>query len=309
MLTSVRGAGRATLLVSLAFLGACQGKGAAPRISADSTAFYRDQVASLTTVSAQKDSLMIELSETTKLITDVSAELATIKTTKPTTPVVAGEGVKTDARAEMLAQVRQLTSRVRESEQRLAVSRQRVERLAGTNDSLRTALAAYANTITELQGVVESQKETIRTLNEQIASLTGQVTTLSQQKAVLTDTVGALSTRENEVFYIVGTKQDLVSRGVVTQEGGTRVLVVTRVGETLVPARVLDPAQFTRADRRTLSEIAMPKADQEYRIVSRHDLAYAEAPTMNKGKFKGALRITSPQQFWSASKYLIIVEN
>jgi TolA-binding protein len=309
MMTSIRGAARAILTVSLVALAACQGKGAPPRISADSTAYYRDQVASLTTVSAQKDSLMLELSETTKLITDVSAELATIKTTKPTAPVVAGEGVKTDARAEMLAQVRQLTSRVKENEQRLAASRRRVEALSGTNDSLRTALAAYANTITELQGVVESQKETIRTLNEQIASLTGQVATLSQEKAVLTDTVSALTGRENEVYYVIGTKQELVSRGVVTQEGGTRVLVVTRVGETLVPARVLDPAQFTKADLRTLSEIAMPKADKEYRIISRHDLAYAEAPTMNKGKFKGALRITSPRQFWAASKYLIIVEN
>jgi hypothetical protein len=53
----------------------------------------------------------------------------------------------------------------------------------------------------------------------------------------------------------------------------------------------------------------MPKADKEYRIVSRHDPAYAEAPVMTKGKFKSALRITSPQQFWAPSKYLIIVEN
>jgi hypothetical protein len=30
---------------------------------------------------------------------------------------------------------------------------------------------------------------------------------------------------------------------------------------------------------------------------------------MNKGKFKGTLRITSPASFWAPSKYLIIVEN
>ncbi|MBS1240979.1 MAG: hypothetical protein H6R40_406, partial [Gemmatimonadetes bacterium] len=141
------------------------------------------------------------------------------------------------------------------------------------------------------------------------AALTGQVMTLSQEKAELTDTVGALSTRENEVYYVIGTRKELVDRGIVTVEGGTRFLIVTRTGETLVPARVLDPTQFTRADRRTLTEIAMPKADREYRIVSRHDIAYAEAPVLNRGKFKGSLTITSPQQFWSPSKYLIIVEN
>lgn len=299
----------AVLALSLTALACQPGAKGVARIPADSTAFYRDQVTQLTTIATQKDSLMLELSETTKLITDVSAELATIKTDASNKPIVAGEGVKSDARAEVLAKVRTLNRQVRESEARLAASRRRVDALTGTNDSLRTALAAFSNTITELQSVVESQKGTIQVMNEQIAALTGQVMTLSQEKAELTDTVGALTTRENEVYYVIGTRKELVDRGIVTVEGGTRFLIVTRTGETLVPARVLDPTQFTRADRRTLTEIAMPKTDKDYRIVSRHDIAYAEAPVMNKGKFKGSLTITSPQQFWSSSKYLIIVEN
>ena len=239
----------------------------------------------------------------------MSAELATIRTDSRNTPVVGSEGAKVDERAEVLAKVRALVSRVRQSEARLAASRRRVDSLTGTSDSLRTALIAYSNTITELQGVVESQKATISTLNEQITQLTGQVTALTEDKRILTDTVSAVVERENEVYYVVGTKKELSDRGVITQEGGTRFLVFTRTGETIVPARVLDPQQFTQADKRTLAEIALPKADKEYRIVSRHDLAYAEADAMNKGKFKGTLRVTSPQQFWSASKYLIIVEN
>jgi hypothetical protein len=305
MFMTLRNPGAALLLV-LAAVGC---KAGAPRISADSTAYYREQAAQLSATSSQKDSLLIELSETTKLITDVSGELATIRTTKSTAPVVAGEGVKTDARAEVLAQVKELTNRVRQSEARLAAARRRVDSLASTSESQRTALAAYANTITELQGVVESQKATIQTLNEQIASLTGQVTVLTQEKAILTDTVSALTTRENEVYYVVGTKQELLSRGVITMEGGNRILFGIRTGEQPVPARVLDPQQFTLTDRRTLTEIAMPKPDKQYRVVSRHDLAYAEATSINKGKFKGTLKVASPQQFWSASKYLIIVEN
>ncbi len=299
-----------SLAVFALALAACQGgTGLASRIPADSTEFYRTQAQSLSAISSQKDSLLTELSETTRLITDVSAELATIRTDTRNTPVVAGEGARVDERAEVLAKVRALVSRVRQSEARLAAARRRVDSLGGNNDSLRTALTAYANTITELQGVVESQKATIATLNEQVTQLTGQVTALTEEKRVLTDTVSTLTERENEVYYVVGTKKELTDRGVITQEGGTRFLVFTRTGESLVPARVLDPQQFTRADRRTLSEIALPKPDKEYRIVSRHDLAYAEADAMNKGKFKGTLRITSPAQFWSGSKYLIIVEN
>jgi predicted nucleic acid-binding Zn-ribbon protein len=298
------------VLLALA-TAACQGGGTglAARIPSDSTEYYRTQAQQLTTISSQKDSLLTELSETTKLITDVSGELATIRTDTKNAPVVAGEGSRVDERAEVLNKVRALVSRVRQSEARLAAARRRVENLSGTNDSLRTALTAYANTITELQGVVESQKATIATLNEQVTALSGQVTTLSEEKRVLTDTVSIMTERENEIYYVVGTKKELMDRGVIQQEGGTRFLVFTRTGETLAPARVLDPQQFTRADKRTLSEIALPKPDKDYRIVSRHDLAYAEADQMNNGKFKGTLRITSPQQFWAPSKYLIIVEN
>src|SRR5262245_24332680 len=77
----------AVLLLALA--AACQGgTGSAARIPADSTEYYRTQTQQLSTISSQKDSLLTELSETTKLITDVSAELATIRTDSRNTPVV-----------------------------------------------------------------------------------------------------------------------------------------------------------------------------------------------------------------------------
>lgn len=297
------------LALSLAAMACEGGPIGQARIPADSTNFYRSQVEQMALASSQKDSLLLELSETTRLITDVSAELATIRTDPSTTPVVAGEGARTDERAEVLAKVRSLTSRVRQSEARLATSRRRLDSLTTGSDSMRIALAAFTNTISELQLVVESQKSTIFTLNEEITALTGQVTQLSLEKSELEDTVALQAERENEVYYVIGTRKELSDRGVITAEGGTRFLIFTRTGETLVPARVLDPQQFTRADRRTLTEIALPKADRNYRIVSRHDLAYAEADRMDGTKFRGALRITSPQQFWAPAKFLIIVED
>ena len=90
---------------SLAVL-ACQGEGGTARIPVDSTEYYRTQVQNLATISSEKDSLLRDLTETTKLITDVSVELATIQGPSPTNaPVVGGEGMTTDERAEVLAKV------------------------------------------------------------------------------------------------------------------------------------------------------------------------------------------------------------
>lgn len=301
-------AGAAALVLGL---GACtKGAGTAASIPADSTEYYRTQTENLTAISAEKDSLLRELTETTRLITDVSVELATIRTAPATqAPVVGGEGMRSDERAEVLAKVRQLTARIRQTESRLATTRRRLDSLSTTSDSLRSALAAYALTVTDLETMVQNQKSTIQTLTEQVSQLTAQNVQLATEKAVLEDTVAVMDERENEIYYVIGTKKELMDRGIITEEGGTRFLVFTRTGETLVPARVLDPAQFTKADRRTLTEIAMPKANKDYRVLSRHDLAYAEADRMNKGRFRGTLRITAPTSFWSASKYLIIVEN
>lgn len=288
----------------------CQGSGVTARIPADSTAYYRTQAENLAAISAQKDSLFQDMTETTKLITDVSAELATIKTQPAANPPVVGsEGATVDERAEVLAKVRQLTARVKTSESRLAAARRRVNNLSNVSDSLKATLAGYVTTIGDLEGMVASQKTTIQTLTDQVGTLMAQNTQLTQENTVLEDTVGVMEERENEVYYVIGSKKELMNLGVTTQEGGTRFLIFTRTGETLVPSRVLDPAQFTRADRRTLTEIPLPDPNKEYRIVSRQELAYAEAASLKNGKFKGVLHITSPTAFWAPSKFLIIVEN
>ncbi len=48
--------------------------------------------------------------------------------------------------------------------------------------------------------------------------------------------------------------------------------------------------------------------DKPYKVVSRQDPTLIEAGKDSAGKFNGELHITQPAEFWSTSKYLIIVE-
>jgi hypothetical protein len=119
-----------------------------------------------------------------------------------------------------------------------------------------------------------------------------------------------MDVRENRVFYVVGTRRQLLADGVVTEEGGSRGLLIVKLGKTLVPARSLNEARFTRADRREVLTIPLPRNDRPYRIVSRHDAGLIEAAKKEKdGSFRGEnIRITDPAKFWGASRYLIITE-
>ncbi|HEY0929577.1 MAG TPA: hypothetical protein VGE27_06620, partial [Gemmatimonas sp.] len=67
---------------------------------------------------------------------------------------------------------------------------------------------------------------------------------------------------------------------------------------------------FTRADRRDVLTIPLPRSDRPYRIVSRHDVGLIEVAKKEKdGSFRGeSIRVTDPAKFWAASRYLIITE-
>jgi prefoldin subunit 5 len=282
-------------------------------IPSDSTEFFRTQVQELTTVSAAKDSLVRDLAETTKILADINTELAKVSAgAKAVEPVVSPESqlaASPSERALVLKKVQDLTARVRNSEARLAASQRRVKALTQDSDSLRTVLADFQTTIDGLRTMVEGQKTTIANLEAELGQTKAQVTTLTQENQVLTDTVSAMTTRENTVYYVVGTRKELMEKGIIREVGGTRFLIFTRTGETLKPAENLDPSLFTAIDRRQVAEIPMPRPDKQYRLVTNQNLAFANVAADAGGRIRGSLQIPSPESFWSNSKFLILVED
>ena len=89
---------------------------------------------------------------------------------------------------------------------------------------------------------------------------------LENVNVALTDTVANLTSYKNTVYYAVGTKDELMKRGIVTKEG-SKFLVFG--GTRLEPARNLDPAAFTAIDKTQQTSIPLPRSDKKYKIVSR----------------------------------------
>jgi predicted nucleic acid-binding Zn-ribbon protein len=281
----------------------------AQRIPADSSQYFRTQVEQLTTVAAAKDSLVRDLAETTKLVADINTEIFKVsRAKKGNEPVVGGEGITTNDRAIVLKRVQDLTARLASNESRLAASQKRLRQLTGESDSLKRTFADFQATIDGLQATLESQKNTIATMEADLTGAKQQVASLTEEKTVLTDTVSSLTTRENTVYYVIGTRKELKDKGIITEEGGTRFLIFTRTGEVLKPAPNLDPAAFTAVDRRTVTEIKLPDPAKEYQLVTMQNIAYSNIPLDAKGRMKGSLQITSPERFWGTSKFLILVE-
>ena len=164
--------------------------------------------------------------------------------------------------------------------------------------------------LTDLNTRLALREKEIGAFQDEIKQLRAANQQLTSEKLVLNDTVKAMDVRENRVYFVVGAHRQLLTDGVVTEEGGSRGFLIVRLGKTLVPARTLDETKFTRADRREVLTIPLPRADRPYRIVSRHDLELIEVGKKEKdGSFRGAsIRITDPAKFWATSRYLIISE-
>jgi predicted nucleic acid-binding Zn-ribbon protein len=273
------------------------------------------------TSEAQKDSLLTEVLETTQFVSDVNSELAKAKTltvkSASTDPGVPGAKKDREERQASLERIKQVIVRLNEAETKLTETETRAKQSRQRNARLLAQIETFKKTVDDLRTTAEQQKTEYETAlaekDTQIATLAGRVDTLSTEKAgletvnvALTDTVANLTSYKNTVYYAVGTKDELIKRGVVTKEG-SKFLIFG--GTKLMPARNLDPSAFTAIDKSQQTTIPLPRSDKKYKIVSRQSPSHL-GPTVTKdGKVSGSVQITQPEEFWSPSKYLILVQD
>jgi hypothetical protein len=262
---------------------------------------------------AQKDSLLTEVLETTQFVSDLNSELAKAKVAA----LEIGEdrgvpGAQQDKaeRQAALGKIRQVIDRLNESEAKLTETEKRVKNAKIQNARLLAQIATYKQTIEDLKTAAEQQRAEAEAIiadqRNQIATLAGRVDTLSWEKGWLIDTVAHLTAYKNRVYYAVGTKDELIKNGVVTKEGSKFLFFG---GTRLEPARRPNLDAFTMIDKTQTLSIPLPRTDKKYKIVSRQSPDFLAGDISEKGEVKGVLEIGSPEEFWSASKYLILVQN
>lgn len=271
-------------------------------------------------VAAEKDSLLNEVLETTRFVNELNAELAKAKSVG-VSPVLATEKTASSAaqeRAAVLGRIKEVIARLNESEDKLAATAERVRKLSGRNQRLLAQLEAARRTVADLKetaqrqeaeyaAIIDRQKVEIAALTSRVDTVTAQNAQLVAEKTALADTVSQLTDYKNTVYYAVGTKKELMEKGILAQEGSKFLFFG---GHHLVPARHLDPEAFTKIDKTHDLTIPLPREDKNYKIVSRQSPEYLAASSVTKdGKVRGSLQIESPEEFWSPSKFLIVVED
>src|SRR5215208_5730159 len=262
---------------------------------------------------AQKDSLLTEVLETTQFVSDLNSELAKAKAVSVSLEGadrgMPGSQLDREERKATLERIQQVITRLNESEAKLTVTETRAKNAKIRNARLLAQIATYKQTIEDLKTAAEQQRSEQQAIiadqRTQIANLSGQVDELNVQTASLRDTVVHLTTYKNRVYYAVGSKDDLLRNGVVTKEGSKFLFFG---GTRLEPARKPNLESFTMIDKTQTLSIPLPRSDKKYKIISRQSPEYLAGNLTDKGEVRGVVEIASPEEFWSASRYLILVE-
>jgi hypothetical protein len=257
--------------------------------------------------------LLDEVMTSTQFVTQINAELAKARV------LASKEATKLETTSEMtatneqrkliVARITHLVARLDSVQTRLASTRARVQQLTKEDSSLVAQVTVYEKSIADLQATAARERADFQAVigrqTTEIASLNSRVDTLTTVRMALSDTVNQLTSEKNTAYYIVGTKDELIKKGVLVAEGGKRFLLVG--SRNVVPARQLDPSNFSKIDRLTDRTIQLPEG--EYQILTRQNASFAKAQAEKDGKIAGALTIEQPEGFWKASPFLIIVRS
>jgi len=162
-------------------------------------------------------------------------------------------------------------------------------------DSSRTALASVRILVADLRMRLDD-------LQHQVDSLTTYSRALHDENERLTAVIAADAARDSTVYYVVGTRRQLLDWHLAREIGG---VPVTGWGRVLQPSEIRDSTHFTVGHMR--SRLIKLDEGRDYQLLSPQSTAALETRIAADGTFHGSLHIREPETFWKTSKWLVIL--
>jgi predicted nucleic acid-binding Zn-ribbon protein len=172
--------------------------------------------------------------------------------------------------------------------------------------NLQSQVKKFKGEIAGMNELIENLKKTLLEREQSIATLEARIVGL---EATVAEKVKALEEKDhmidtqiksmNTAYYIVGTRDELEEKGVITDRGG---FPWGLFGSTTVLASGVDPAMFTPIDRSKFETLHIKGRIDEI-VPERNEEFFAAAESEDE---QTNLTIKSPNRFWQ-DKYLVVV--
>ena len=163
------------------------------------------------------------------------------------------------------------------------------EQLKKTIENLALQIEEKDKELMKLRAELDAKDIHIMDLDEKIANLNTDVSSLSEQNAQKSATISAQDKQLHSAWFVFGTKKELKEQQIYKD------------GKVLQGN--FNKEYFTKVDIRVDKEIKLYSRSAKM-LTSHPSSSYTLQRDANK---QYVLRITDPQQFWSTSKYLVIL--
>lgn len=135
-----------------------------------------------------------------------------------------------------------------------------------------------------------------------VSSLVTTVDSLSSQNYLQSIIIEYQTKNLNSTYFIVGTEKELIDKKIIDRKGG-----LLGIGKTSMLSKDFDNTIFTLMDCTKITEI--PINGSSIKVITNHP---SNSYLLEKDKTKSStiknLTITNSENFWSSSKYLVIVK-
>lgn len=173
-------------------------------------------------------------------------------------------------------------------------------KIAKLNSKLKTAntkLQGLEQMIATLEAQLNEKDIQINDLKNKIEQLNIELANISVNYSELESEVEVKTTKLNTAYYAVGTSKELKEKGVINKEGG-----FIGIGKTTTLKNDFNKEYFTKVDVSTFTSV--PLAAKKVKILTNHP---SSSYKLVGEKPIEKLEITNAEEFWSASKYLVII--
>jgi hypothetical protein len=290
--------------------------------------------------------LLTQLNDLSSIVNDIDRDLGGPRggTVRPLVPN--GELGDTTGERELLEAKRQ---RIASNLSRLTAQLNRSDSLwhaaVASDSSSRNALASSAETLAMFKTLAENRAVQFAEFEERMDSLRVENRALADERDRMRDSLSRLSARVGRVYYVVGTRDELLSAGVIrevtvakknwrgwqrerqllpTKDAELSRLAAIRLAfgsiatsdddeadvEQQGSSRAPENGEFRELDRYRDTVLTLPALRHGHlRVLSAQDMRFADGVGRDgRVNVSGTrLRITEPEAFWEGGRYLVLL--
>ncbi|HRG59096.1 MAG TPA: hypothetical protein PK323_09075 [Bacteroidia bacterium] len=233
------------------------------------------------------ESFIVAFNEIQENLTEVKAKQKMISTSSNDAEL------RKNMKEQIISDIQSINELMEKNKQKIASLKSKLAKSNGKVEELEKMITFLTTQIEEKDLEIVDLKNQLERLNIEVTELTTKYEEKAEESNQKTEQL-------NTAYYAIGTAKELKEKGVLTKEGG-----FIGLGKTKKLSSDFNKSYFTKIDISQNKSISLNA--KKAKLITSHPSSSFKIEGI---KSADKLTILNPQEFWSASKYLVIlVEN